>query len=493
MGKKKRKLHIGALLICLLCCLIPLSFGFLHVQNFTYIDSLFDEEEEDLVATREMQNGLETIVIKDYLSETAGGDFYLTRYAAANGDTVVSGSLRGLTNEPVVLQSLHIVGDAHIHYYDNNQFGNFPLEEGKYDSSLLFVDSAEFDIACYTPKQYKMLENEALEYLPDLDGYLNVKKTDDGFDIEVVTEVVGDGCCTDFMLVYSSADIMNWETNEVDEEWLKFTMDGDNRWTYTGYYRISPETYYPTGPNVYYRCQACYLGDSFVNANPKYRVMDDMLLCIIDTMARQQNELGFFPSTSMSNWLYEDYNIKESYYDTRFNSDLIEIFIAYYKDYDNDVVLDAMKKYADFYYDMATQCAWDDGNGGLFVPDYWEVNGYEEKVHTSLNHQLAEMSVLYKLSDILRRPELANLADKMLKAIENAGLKWIRSDGDLHYGVYPDYTFGMDDYPELTYNDMFEMQELLTDRRGYRSEKMDEIMGYKLKWMQAHNVTTYLK
>ena len=493
MGKKKRKLHIGALVICLLCCLIPLSFGFLHVQNFTYVDSLFDEEEENLISSREMHNGIEKVIIKDYLSKAADGDFYLTRYSVPNGDTVVSGSLHGATDEAVVLQSLHIVGDAHIHYYDNNNFGSFPLEEGKYTSSLFFVDSKDFDIACYTPKQYRMLENEALDYLPDADGYLNVKKTADGFDIEVITEKVGDECCTDFMLVYSNSDIMNWETNEVDEEWLKFTMDGENRWTYTGYYRISPETYYPTGPNVYYRCQACYLGDSFVNANPRYRVMDDMLCCIIDTMARQQNEYGYFPSTSRSEWLSDDYGIKENYYDSRFNSNLMEIFIKSYQEYMNNTAFNAMEKYADFYYNFATEYAWDDGRGGLFVPDYWDAKGKINLVHTSFNHQLAEMSVLYKMSTILNRPELANLADKMLLGIENAGLKWVREDNDLHYCIYPDYTFGLPDYPELTYNDMFLMQQILEDGRGYRSAMLDTLMSYKLEWMLAHHVDSYLK
>ena len=473
--------------------MIPLSFGFLHVQSFAYVDSLFDDVEEDLVATREMQNGIECITIKDYLSEAAGGDFYLTRYEIPNGDTVVSGSLRGATEDPVVLQSLHIVGDAHIHFYDNDEFESFPLEEGEYDSSLFFINSAEFDIACYTPKQYKMIENEALDYLPEHDGYLNVKKADDGFDIEIVTDQVGDGCCTDFMLVYSKEDIMNWDTNEVDEEWLQFTMDGDNRWTYTGYYRISPETYYPTGPNVYYRCQACYLGDSFANANPRYRVMDDMLFCIIDTMARQQNETGFFPSTSRSEWLYEDYNIEENYYDTRFNSDLIEIFVKCYEEYMNNTSYLAMQKYADFYLDFANKHAWSDGKGGLYVPDYWEEGGNLDKVHTSLNHQLAEMSVLYKMSDILNRPELTELADKMLIAIENSGLKWVRPDYDLEYCIYPDGSFGREDYPYLTYNDLFKMQELLLERRGERSEDLDNIMNYKLIWMQMHFITDYLK
>ena len=493
MRKKRRKLHIKEILICLVLCAIPVVLGFSHVQSFSYVNSLFDDYEEFRISKREMHNGVETVDIREYLTEAAGGDFYTTRHSAPNGDTIVSGSLRGATDEAVVLQSLHITGDAQIHFYENNNFEELPLEEGKYDPSLFFIDSESFDIACYTPKQYRMLENEALEYLPDSDGYLNVKKTSDGFDIEIVTGKVDISCCTDFMLVYSTEDIMDWESHEVDKEWLAFTMDGENRWTYTGYYRISPDTYYPTGPNVYYRCQACYLGNSFITANPRYRVMDDMLLCIIDTMALQQNELGYFPSTSLSEWLNEDYNINEDYYDTRFNSDLAEIFINAYDIYMNNTAYIALEKYADFFMNMAEESAWDDGEGGIFVPDYWDSEAWLEKVHTSLNHQLAEMSVLYKLSDILKRPELGDLADKMLKGIENAGFMWLRADHDLHYCIYPNYTFGLPDYPELTYNDMFKMQQLLEARRGYRSEMMDKIMSYKLEWMIAHKVTTYLK
>lgn len=492
MAKLKRK-HYIELIICLLVCVIPIISSVTHVQHFTYAESLFVDDNNNVIAKREMHNGVENIEISEILEETSGGDLYLRHYDIPNGDTVVSGSLHGITEEPVVLQALHIVGDASIHYYDNGEFETFPLEEGEYDPSLLFIDSKEFDVACYTPKQYKFLENDSLEYLPEFDGYLKVKKAEDGFDIELVTDIVAENCCSDFMIVYSNADFMNWATNEVDPAWIQLTMDGDNRWTYTGFYRKAASNYYPTGENVYSRCQACYLGASFVNANPRYRVMDDMLFCIIDTMSLQQNELGFFPSESRSDWLYEDFNIPAGYYDTRFNSDLMEIFIKSYELYMNSSAYKAMEKYADFFVNMVEQCGRSDKKGGIWVPDYWSEEADFTKVNTSLNHQLSEISVLYKMSDILHRIDLARLADKMLKAIENTGYSWTKPDNDLHYCIYPDGSFGKDDYLELTYNDMFKLQKVLEEKKGYRNEVLDNLMECKLRWMKLHGAKDYLQ
>jgi len=488
----RKKRHVKELLICALVCLIPVFLGVSHVQHFKYIESLFVENEDKLIASRSLNNGVEVVEVKEFLEEIAGGKYYMTHYHVPNGDTVVSGSLRGSTNEAVVLQSLHIKGAAQIHYYDHGEFGVYDLSEGRYDSSLIFIDSTEFDIACYKPMQYKMIENEALEYIPDADGYLNVKKTSDGFDLELFTGEVGEDCCTDFMLVYSEEDIMDWSTNTVDKEWLSFTMDGNNRWTYTGYYRISPETYYPTGENVFYRCQACYLGNSFAIASPRYRVMDDMLLCILDTMQRQQNQMGFFPSTSRSNWLYEDYNINAYYYDTRFNSDLMEIFIMGYDLYLNSACYQAMEKYADFFEKLAQKISREDGNGGIWMPDYWGEGGNIDAVHTSLNHQLSEISVLYKLSEILKRKDLEDLANKMLKAIENSAAAWIKDNSDLHYCINTDGSYGRDDYPDLTYKDLYKMQLLLEKKYGKRNEVLDRLLNAKKRWMINNNINTNL-
>ena len=48
MRKKRRKLHIKEILICLILCAIPVALGFSHVQSFSYVDSLFEDYEEFL-------------------------------------------------------------------------------------------------------------------------------------------------------------------------------------------------------------------------------------------------------------------------------------------------------------------------------------------------------------------------------------------------------------------------------------------------------------
>ncbi len=490
MAKLKR-LHIKELIICLIVCVIPFAWSLAHVQHFEYTESIFVEDDLNVIASRTMHHGIETIDIKERKEEIAGGDFYTTHYDLSNGDTVVIGSLRGLTEEGVVLQTLHISGSASMHILDNGSFDVVDLAEGQYDASLFLIDSASFDIACYTPKQYEYMINDALDYKPENDGYLNVKATSDGFDIEIITKEVPENCCSDFMLVYSENDLMDWSSEKLDGTWLYYTMDGDNRWTYTGYYRISPDNYYPTGPNVYHRCQACYLGASFVKDANKSRCMEDMLCCIVDVMALQQNDTGFFPSTSRSEWLYGDYNIEAPYYDTRFNSDLLEIFCQDYNLYQTNTSYKAIEKYVEFYKYLIETVSRDDGNGGIWMPDYWEQNGDIDKVHTSLNHQLSELIVNLKASYILNDKELEEISLKMLKAVTNEGMAWVQPNGAYEYCIFPDGSFGLLDYDTLTYNDMFRLQALLEEHYGYRDEMIDQMMAPKLQWMINRGITDY--
>ncbi|MEI3129764.1 MAG: hypothetical protein V8S89_02575 [Oscillospiraceae bacterium] len=114
-------------------------------------------------------------------------------------------------------------------------------------------------------------------------------------------------------------------------------------------------------------------------------------------------------------------------------------------------------------------------------------------MHTSLNHQLAEMQVLYDYSNYLQRPDLAALADRMLLAIEDTWPQWIKPDGDLQYCYYGEGVYGRTDYPYLTYNDLFAMQKTLLARNGAENTALRALMESKLRWMTQQGITGYFK
>jgi len=493
---KLKRAHIIELLICIAICIVPFVIANAHVQSFTYIETLFPENKyENAIDTREIHHGVSVVEYNELLSDVAGGKYYNKRFDMPNGDVVISGSLRGKTDEGVVIETLHIDGEANIHILDNGQATNESLAAGDYDASLIIIDSNSFDIACYTPKQYKYLEKEALEYYPDKDGYISVKEAEGGFDIEIVTPAVEETSCADFMLVYSEGNLVDFgdDASAIENEWLSFTMDSANRWTYRGHYRLSDPSYRPTGENVYARNVACYFGRSFGLAQNRYRLMDDMLCCILETMSDVQDEKGYFASMAESTRLQDSFSMFSPYYDTRFNSDLMEVFILGYQLYQSSTSYDVINNYLDYFFWFAESYGIDDGNGGLWIPDYWAEKSDMSTVPTSLNHQLSEIIVLYKVGRAFGRTDCTQLADKMLMAVKNTADAWIKEDGSLHYAIYQDGHFGDLDYPCLTYNDLFNLQTLLVEMGRDRDVDLDRIMAAKLVQMQRDGISGYLQ
>ena len=63
---------------------------------------------------------------------------------------------------------------------------------------------------------------------------------------------------------------------------------------------------------------------------------------------------------------------------------------------------------------------------------------------------------------------------------------------DLHYAVFADGSYGLQDYPNLTYNDLFELQTLLKEAGREPSAVLELLMQSKRRWMDANSVSGYL-
>ena len=83
------------------------------------------------------------------------------------------------------------------------------------------------------------------------------------------------------------------------------------------------------------------------------------------------------------------------------------------------------------------------------------------------------------------------LAERMLQAVRDTAENWIRSDGDLHYARLPDGSYGRDDYPYLTYNDLYLLQTYL-EGKGRAVPELQRLMDAKRAWMDANGITGYL-
>lgn len=443
-----------------------------------------------VVYTRSIQRNLDTV---DIFETAPADDLQLRLYQTENRDRVTMGRLQNTMGE-TSMYAWEIPADGSIHWYDaeTDQWLKQPLEEGTYTASMIELameDGSSYLI--YLPKTYRKQEADVLEYLPAHNGSLTAARNETGWRFDLVTSLPDESCVSDFTMVQGVRPMLNWEHDYCGNLWKHYTMETEGKWCFDGYYWPCPENYIPTGENYLYRCAAGYLIRSLCNTARIHPAADNLTLAMLDTMVLEQNEAGYWATTPRSDWLYTDYGIDEGFYDTRFNSDLMETFRKYYRFAGGDVFREAMERYVSFYVDFAEKEHFSTESGGWFIPDYTPYT--TRKPHASLNHLLAECIVLYHLSEDLEMPHLTDLADRILLAISDTQEDWINDSGDLHYCVFPEGDFGLQDYPYLTYNDLLDTQNLLLKTREQTNPTLQFLMEHKLRWMEENDITEYKK
>ena len=422
----------------------------------------------------------------------AGGILETRSYIFPDGISIEWGRLTG-TEEPCrVFEETLSRGRAV--YTRKTWWRDHELAPGSIPDGWIFIEGdaekGDESFLLFTPRFYRLRENGALQAVDPRNGSLDVSQTKSGLALTMESMAVPSGCCCDYMVMRGPEPLTVFDEAAFDF-WMPFDNKGVWRWAFDGYYFQADPSYIPSGDGVYTNLPSCYVAGSLEAGLYTYDCAEKLLLCLLHTMTEQVCERGYLESEAVSSWLMNDYGIDGAYYDTRFNSDFAEHCIRLYAKTGAAFLTGYLDRYMDYYTGFAQSCGWKpEGGEGIFVPDYWIAKDHRTP-HTALNHQLAEMSVLYKLSGILERPELAELSDRMLAAIETTAERWIMPDDNLEYAILRDGTFGFTDYPLLTYNDLFDMQKLLEEKKGARSEKLDLLMEHKKLWMDRNGVKGY--
>ena len=413
------------------------------------------------------------------------------QYTLDNGDCVIFGRLsagKDAAYHAVRTDRLD-AGTGTIWYYDTDKrdWASEPLGEMELGTTCVYIDGDVQDCFIYVPIGYELLGNCSLRENGSR-GFLRIFRSGNHWSIRMFGASLHAGEVCDYTVVTSAAeeDLIDFSLPNYRDNWKNYCHDGDGRWCYDGYYFPAADTYIPTGPGVLYRCVDAYFASSMSWQTEIVRCAFDLSPALLDTMALQQTGEGYFPSMSESTWLKGDYGIPAGYYDTRFNSDLMLLFHTQMEK--TGGFEEVADRYLAFYQDFAREHHYETDSGGWLV---WDYNRSTSPVHCSLNHQLTEIRVLYHFDQLLDRPELTALADRMLLGVEDTCRSWIMEDGNLHYCRLPDGSFGKEDYPYLTYNDLYTLQKELLAMGRERNETLDTLMASKLAWMQANGVTGY--
>ena len=436
---------------------------------------------------RSVQRNDDSVAVFETKPDT---DISLRIYQADNSDRVTMGRVENMSGQ-VSAYTWNKPSSGVLRYYDSQ---TETWIEDEISPQILCLSMVELSFEdgssylIYPPKTYRPLRNGVVEYLPECDGFLQIEETKKGWVFSLQALLPSDDFISDFTVVQGLRPMLDWDYPDCAALWKNYTLESEPKWRFDGYYYPCPYNYVPTGVNYLYNSPAAYLVKSMIYAASVHPASENLAFAMLDTIALEQNESGYWPTSPRSEWLYEDYGVDRGFYDTRFNSDLVKLYRMYYDSYGGDFFLNIMEKYADFFLEFAEREHFLSPNGGWFIPDY---DPAKTKPHSSLNHQLAEIIELYELSSLLNRADLEELADKMLFAITDTKKNWIAETGDLHYCVYPDGTYGAQDYPYLTYNDLFDMQQLLLERQGETDDALQYLMNRKKRWMDRQGVKGY--
>lgn len=416
-------------------------------------------------------------------------------YQLANGDTVMQARVEGgkwASRWAQVEQWDLAAHDGTIWYFDSASglWCTQPLAPVTLGTTAMYVQTDATDFFIYLPQGYRLVANECLQ-MTGSQGYVTLEQSGDGYCLRLFSSCLTAGGVCDYTVVISDAAAPLMDTSAASWSlWKNYAQPVGGKWCYDGYYRPCPDSYTPHGDGVYFRSVISYLTRLLVSQADSNRCADDLSIAMLDTIAQLQEADGSMHTKTASGWLQTDYGIGADYYDTRWNSDAMLLYLEFAARHGGFQA--QMEAYLAFYLDYAEKYHYTTAHGGWFVYDYCDPQT-GVAVHTSLNHQLSQMQVLYDYSDYLQEPELAELADRMLLAIEDTWQQWIRSDGDLHYCYLPDGSYGLQDYPYLTYNDLFLMQETLIARTGTPNTAIAELMQAKQIWMDQNGIKDYLK
>lgn len=287
------------------------------------------------------------------------------------------------------------------------------------------------------------------------------------------------GQCGDWWAYLTPGDV-----NAADElAWLsrctveKFGMD--NRLTLDGYYYTTPQDYTPSGENCFYRIPAAYIASKLACKSDAHHGVQ-MAVAMLDLQREHYHSQGWLPTCPESGWLSRDYGIGPGFYDTRFNTDIAMAYLALGRELGIEAFTRQAMEYAAYLVSHGENHAASTGEG-ILVDDYAHPAG-SAPTHCSLNHQLAEILFLLQTGD----GTAETTALRMLRGIEETAAQWVREDGNLHYARFPDGSYGNEDYPYLTYNDL-----LALNRHLGGNAALEALMETKRTWMDANGVTGY--
>ncbi|OEF97697.1 hypothetical protein [Desulfuribacillus alkaliarsenatis] len=329
-----------------------------------------------------------------------------------------------------------------------------------------------------------------------------------------------------FEAVQESAPVIDEQLQVAAQDVRIADLDRFRKKRHDGIYYEVPNSYTPYEPRSFWLVPAEHIGQRFIRSiREQENAGDHVVGSYLETLAivsmnhslKQQTEGGYWLTEPQSNWLHGDYGIEAGFYDTRFSTDaamfLLDIFNYYRIDRPERSssielvelmeVFDAVTEYADFMLWFAEEYSFTTENGGLLVQDYFHPTATHEPTHVSLNHLVTEMNFLLQYYMALFELEhnqsfdslytdrgniYVDTAMRIRLAIHDTEMDWVKDNYDLWYAYMPDGSYGLQDYPRLTRNDLRVGVELVNKVLNEDDNVFRKLIYYKEKYLQENGI-----
>ncbi|MET3288183.1 UNVERIFIED_CONTAM: hypothetical protein ABID98_000753 [Brevibacillus sp. OAP136] len=359
-------------------------------------------------------------------------------------------------------------------------------------ATTVFIDTDQTHMLISYPERYISRANHTLEYRAN-QYPIAVKQTAAGYELTVKFPQEK-GSIGEVWTLSSAKPLVDWSKPNLPAIWLLLDLHDQQKWSWDGFYVKTPATYEPHGPNLYWRIPINYVAKSFVMTGGS-QAADDLGWVMLSVILTNQNQQGYWETQPGSSWLRGLYGVQPGFYDTRFNTDMAIVLLRGYHKYKDVRFWNAANRYAQFFLEHVEKNHFvlQGPKEGWLVSDYAHLAKPFKPTHSSLNHQLQETKFLLEMFTETKLPVYEEQAQKLLQGVKNSTASWIKENLDLHYAYLPSGQMGMADYPFLTYDDLWQTQQMLIVLYGQMDSDLATLMESKKAFMDLTNITGYIQ
>ncbi len=337
--------------------------------------------------------------------------------------------------------------------------------------------------------QYKPLEYGMNERI-DIPSSFWVE-TENDVPVTYTRSLVYPGAMMDDWILYSDAGLINIASARTRRVLQTTDLSKTKRFFRDGFlYRTQGTGFKGEKNNTYYWDYSNFASRSILEYyfSPYERFFYNFVVNNYIALKNHRNDHGYWNTGTISPWLRSLYDIKDDFFDSRFNVDAGLFLLFFYQRYNYCEALNMAAQIGDLLlHYMQRGLGFRAENDGFLLQDYVCEQQPKMLTHASLNHLLNIASFLLMLGDLTEIQYYQNAAVRVFKGLQATEPYWEdQATGDLHYARFTDGNYEGKDYLMLTYHDILRAQNFSIKYLKERNPVLQRLGIIKENFLYEH-------